>query len=142
MRQSHRIVNEKRLVAVAAHEVVDVFSVEVGAVVPAGVFDERTVVENYRVRVARALVLGMLCMPQEVIVEPGVFGEHTFASPLGFEVGRVIAVELPFARDAGLVSGIAHHVTERDFAWWQYAERLPVSKVVLARHELHTSGRA
>ena len=81
-------------------------------------------------------------VPHEVIIKAGIFGEHTLGAPVGFEVGRVVAIELPFARDAGLISGIAHHVTKRDFARWQHPERLPVSKIVLARHELHTSGRA
>jgi len=59
-----------------------------------------------------------------------------------WEVGRIVGLELPFARDASAIPCIFHQMTEGAFLRIQNAKVGPVPVVVLACHDLHTSGGA
>ena len=65
-------------------------------------------------RIARTLFLSFQSVKERVLVKAGIFGMHTSGASFRgvWKVGRIVAVELPFSRDTGLVSGFLHEVTE------------------------------
>jgi len=84
----------------------------------------------------------MLGMPEAVFVEPRLVGMGPDTAPRAVHRWRIVAVQLPFAGDAGGVPGLFHHMSERLFTGINDAEGGPVPEIIFARHDLHAGGGA
>ena len=142
--EGHRVINEHGLLPVALHEVQNEVDRYVRPVFVFALGYELFVLIISRACVAGALVLCVPGMEKAMLVEARLGHFHPFApseSGIG-KVWRVVGLELPLPRDASLVAGVLHHVTESSFPRIENPEIGPVAVVVSTRHDLHPGRRA
>ena len=144
MRQRHRPVDEKRVVVAlfAIDEVGYVFEKQIVAVLVVRILPVASVLVNHRILVTRPLVLGVMSMPHAELVETRVLDPLTLIPPLRTFVRRVIGIQLPLARDAGVVPGFREDMPERNLIRAHQPKREIVPEIVLARHQRNPRRRA
>ncbi len=118
VRQSHRVVNKGGFVAVLFEEVDRFLDPDVFAKLTRVSF-QRTALPCFAfqhrwVGVARAFVFGVQGMEQRVVVKAGVLGMHACSAAfIGAGIpGRVVRLQLPFAKDRCCVTLFLHSVTK------------------------------
>lgn len=139
VRQSHRKIEEHRILSMAFHEIEEKSNRAVGSVFSFFFRDQGTIAKISGVGVARTFVFGVPGMKQAVFVESCLVDLHAGTpTKVGVgEVGRVVGLQLPLSRDAGPVARILHQVPESLFLWIEDAEIAPVAVVVFSGHDLH-----
>ncbi len=138
MRQGHRVVNKKRFIAVlfAPDKIVDEIHPMIRAILALQLLQQLAVLKRGRPGKTQALVLGVPGMKQAVLVEAGVGDLHALAAAQvrAGVTGWIVTLQLPFARDAGVIAGLLQIMTDRFRLGIQSAEVGPIAVVVPAGH--------
>ena len=137
MGQCHGVVDEKGLVPVALHKMVQVIHKQIGPIFSLRILQVFSIVIYARIGKPASLVLCVLGMPKKKFLETRFLDPLSQAPPLRHETGRIIALQLPFAHYAGAVSSLGHPVAEGFFFGFQNPKGMPVSPIVFPRHQGH-----
>lgn len=139
VRQSHRKIEEHRILSMAFHEIEEKINRAVGSVFPFFFRDQGTIAKISGVGVAGTFVFGVPGMKQAVFVESCLVDLHAGTpTKVGVgEVGRVVGLQLPLSRDTGPIARFLHQVPESLFPGGEDAEIAPVTVVVFPGHNLH-----